>query len=80
MEIEIKKLFDDNELNKLDPNLTLLPDDLKRDIFEKYFYPNRLVIDLLDELQSHECKLLDITNLLPILRNVLHLCTFKTPT
>ena len=40
METEINKLFDDKVLNELDPNLTLLPDDLKRDIFEKYFYPN----------------------------------------
>jgi hypothetical protein len=71
MEIEIKKLFDDKVLNELDPNLTLLPNELKRDIFEKYFYPNRLVLDLLDELQSHECKLLDTKNLVPILGNVL---------
>ena len=63
MNEKIDKLFNDKELNKLDPNLCLLPDDLKRDIFEKYFYPNRLVLDLLEELNSHECKTLNIINL-----------------
>ena len=67
----ITKIFDDEKLHALDPNLTLLPHELKRDIVEKYFYPNRLVLDLLEELESHECKTLDIIHLLPILRDVL---------
>jgi hypothetical protein len=68
---QIEKIFDDEELNKIDPNLSLLPYDLKRDIYEKYFYPNRLVLDLLEELQSKDCRQLNIINLVPILRNIL---------
>lgn len=71
MKKEINKIFDDEKLNKIDPNLCLLPDELKRDIYEKYFYPNRLVLDLLEELESHESKTLNINNLFPILRQVL---------
>ena len=72
MDKEIKKIFDDEKLHELDSNLTLLPEDLKHDIFEKYFYPNRLVVDLLKELESHESKTLNTINLLSILRQVLH--------
>ena len=71
MNKQIEKIFNDIELHKLDPNLCLLPDDLKRDIYEKYLYPNRLVLDLLEELNSHECKTLNIINLHPILQKVL---------
>jgi hypothetical protein len=67
----IAKIFDDKVLNELDPNLTLLPDKLKSDIYEKYFYPKRIVKALLEELESHESKILNIINLLPILRDVL---------
>jgi hypothetical protein len=67
----INIIFNDEELNKIDSNLCLLPDELKRDIVEKHFYPNRLVVDLLKELESHESKTLNIINLLPILRKVL---------
>jgi hypothetical protein len=66
-EINILFLENENENNLL----SLLPYDLKRDIYEKYFYPNRLVLDLLEELQSNYCQRLDIIHLLPILRNVL---------
>jgi hypothetical protein len=71
MNEKIDKLFNDKKLNELDPNLCLLPDDLKRDIFENYFYPNRLVLDLLEELNSHECKTLNTIKLVPILKNIL---------
>jgi hypothetical protein len=71
MNEKIDKIFNDIELHKIDPNLCLLPDDLKRDIIEKYLYPNRLVLDLLEELNSHECKTLNTVNLLPILQKVL---------
>jgi len=67
----IEKVFNDKELNKIDSNFTLIPEDIKIDIFKKYLYPNRLVLDLLEELESHESKTLNIINLVPILRNVL---------
>lgn len=67
----IEKVFNNIELNKIDPNLALIPEDIQLDIFEKYFYPNRLVLDLLEELESHESKTLNIINLVPMLRNVL---------
>lgn len=71
MDTLIDKIFNDKELHKIDHNLCLLPYDLKRDIYEKYFYPNRNVKDLLEELESHRCQTLDITHLIPILKNVL---------
>ena len=71
MNKKINKIFNDKKLHDLDPNLTLLPFELKRDIYTKYFYPNRLVIDLLEELESNECKTLNIINLFPILQKVL---------
>jgi hypothetical protein len=68
----IEKIFNDKELNKIDPNFAIIPEDIKVDIFEKYLYPNRIVLDLLEELESHESKTLNIINLVPILRNVLN--------
>ena len=67
----IDALFNDKELHKIDPNLTLLPDELKRDIYEKNLYPNRLVYDLLEELKSNESAKLDTIKLRPILQRVL---------
>jgi hypothetical protein len=69
--MDLNKIFDDKELNKIDKNLSLLPDDLKCDIFQKYFYPNRLVLDLLEELNSNRCHRLNYEKLLPLLTNVL---------
>jgi hypothetical protein len=71
MDKEIKNIFDDEKLHEFDSNLTLIPDELKNDIYEKYFYPIRIVKVLLEELESHESKILNIINLLPILRIVL---------
>ena len=71
MKEKIDSLFDDKEINKIDPNFCIIPDELKRDILIKYIYPNRLVYDLLEELESNESKTLNIIHLLPILRNVL---------
>ena len=54
-EKEIEIIF-----NNFDSYLTLIPDDVKRNIYENYFFPKKLINELLDELNSISCKQLEI--------------------
>ena len=74
----INNVFHDVELNNFDKGLYLIPDDVKKNIYFDYFYPNepeviakKLCDLLLEELNSSECKKINIENLVPILEKVL---------
>jgi hypothetical protein len=61
-------LFDDKELNRIDPNFYIIPDNVKYKI-SKPDMPN-ICKDLINQLNSHECNRLIIKQLVPILKQV----------
>lgn len=74
----INKIFNDEELNNFDKNLYLIQNDVKKNIYLDYFYLNepeliskKLCDSLLEELNSYECKKINIEKLVPILEKVL---------
>jgi hypothetical protein len=70
-EKEIEIIFNDKKLNNFDNYLTLIPDDVKRNIYENFFSPKKLINELLDELNSISCKQLEIKKIVPLLKIVL---------
>ena len=73
--IVLDNSFHDVQLNNIDKNLYLLPDDLKRNIYIEYFEPifkaqelSNKLITLLSTKSSREC---DIQPIVPILTLIL---------
>ena len=73
--MQINPLFDDIDLNKFEKNLTLIPDDIKREIYEDYFEPiikaRKLCDELVFQLNSINSIKLNIIDILPLLNLVL---------
>jgi hypothetical protein len=73
--MEKNPLFDDIKLNNIDKNLSLIPEDIKKKIYNDHFkliIQSRELCDLLlIELNSDKCINLDISDLFPLLSNVL---------
>ena len=74
--MEYNPIFDDKELNKLDRNLTLIPYDIKKDIYINYFQPiinaKKICDKLFYELKSINSKKLNIIDILPLLYLILN--------
>lgn len=62
-------LFDDKDLNRIDPNFYIIPDNVKYKI-SKPDMP-KICKDLINQLNSHECNRLIIKQLVPILKQVI---------
>lgn len=67
-----------DELIKLEKNIELLPNDIKKKIYYEYFYPNepkvvaiKLSNNLFIELNSKLSKSLNIINVVPLLEKIL---------
>lgn len=73
--MEKNPLFDDIELNNIDKKILLIPEDVKKKIYNDHFkliIQSRELCDLLlIELKSKKSNNLDISDLFPLLSNVL---------
>jgi len=77
-EATFNKIFDDKELNEFEKKLFIIPDDIKKNIYYDYFYPNeprviasKLCDELLNEIDSFKHTTCNTTKLSLILTKVL---------
>lgn len=72
---KIESLFNDKQLNNIDNNLFLLPDDLKKKIYIEYFEPiieaQKLCNKLISLLHAKSSRQLDKDPIVPILTLIL---------
>ncbi len=48
-----------------------LPEDIKKKIYNEYIIPQQLADDIIDCLNSQECRALDITTLRPLIKKII---------